>query len=159
MATVQRGVKATPEQVFAVLADGWLYACWVVGTSRMRSVDQRWPAVGARLHHSVGAWPVVINDQTKMLRWEPNSRLTLEARFGLLGTALVDLQVTPTAAGAELSITEDIERGLGRFPPKIIRDVLLGTRNVEALRRLALLVEGRHPDEPAQPVSDSPPSG
>lgn len=142
-----------------MLADGWLYACWVVGTSRMRTVDETWPAVGARLHHSVGAWPVVINDRTKMLKWNPPSQVVLEARFGVLGTAIVDLEVIPTPAGVDLVITEDIERGLGRLLPKIVRDALLGTRNVEALRRLSLLVVGRHQRPPDQPVSDSRPAG
>jgi len=31
MATNTRRIKATPEQVWDVLADGWLYPLWVVG--------------------------------------------------------------------------------------------------------------------------------
>lgn len=147
MANVRREVDATPEQVFAVLADGWQYATWVVGASRMRKVDVGWPAVGAQLHHSVGVWPIVIDDRTTMLTWLPNRQLRLEARFGRLGTAVVNLEVEAGPAGTQLSITEDIERGLGRLLPKIIRDLLLGARNVETLRRLALLVEGRRQQE------------
>ena len=30
-----------------MLADGWLYPLWVVGASRMREVDDSWPATGA----------------------------------------------------------------------------------------------------------------
>ena len=54
MSTTTRSVSATPEQVWEVLADGWLYPLFVVGASRMRDVDDSWPAVGAKLHHSVG---------------------------------------------------------------------------------------------------------
>ena len=55
MSTTKRVMQAPPDQVWAVLADGWLYPLWVVGASRMRDVDDHWPAPGARLHHSVGA--------------------------------------------------------------------------------------------------------
>ena len=37
---------------------------WAVGAARIREVDEDWPAVGARIHHSVGAWPVLISDTT-----------------------------------------------------------------------------------------------
>ena len=37
--TVTRDTSATPEQVWAVIADGWTYSQWVVGNSRMRAVD------------------------------------------------------------------------------------------------------------------------
>ncbi len=29
-----------------MLSDGWLYASWVVGASRVRDVDPRWPSPG-----------------------------------------------------------------------------------------------------------------
>ena len=38
-----RVLQCTPEDVFRVLADGWLYPCWVVGASRMRKVEDTWP--------------------------------------------------------------------------------------------------------------------
>src|ERR1043165_7866722 len=62
MSTNKRLVDATPDQVWSVLADGWLYPLWVVGASRMREVDDEWPEPGARLHHSVGTWPLLIDD-------------------------------------------------------------------------------------------------
>ena len=46
MVTNTRTVNTTPDQVWDVLADGWLYPLWVVGATRMRDVDQDWPAVG-----------------------------------------------------------------------------------------------------------------
>ena len=39
MAIVSRTIRARPEQVFAVLADGWSYSDWVDGTAHIRSVD------------------------------------------------------------------------------------------------------------------------
>jgi uncharacterized protein YndB with AHSA1/START domain len=143
MATVTRRVSATPEQVFAVLADGWLYPGWVVGASRMRDVDDTWPAAQAALHHSFGVWPLVINDRTRMLSWEPPRRLLLEAQGWPFGTATVEIEVRPVDDGAEVSITENPNRGPGRLVPGLVRDPLIGVRNVETLRRLAFLAEGR----------------
>ena len=57
---VQRWFNSSPEQVFAVLQDGWTYPGWVVGATRMREVDEGWPAPGTKLHHSFGVWPLVI---------------------------------------------------------------------------------------------------
>lgn len=34
MATVTRAMGCSPQAVLDVLADGWTYAMWVVGTSR-----------------------------------------------------------------------------------------------------------------------------
>ncbi|MDI3193607.1 hypothetical protein QK290_04985 [Pseudarthrobacter sp. AL07] len=30
------------------------------------AVDAQWPGTGSRLHHSVGHWPLVINDSTSV---------------------------------------------------------------------------------------------
>jgi uncharacterized protein YndB with AHSA1/START domain len=57
MISISRPIEATPEQVWAVLGDGWLYAGWVVGASRIREVDPGWPAKGSRIAHSVGSCP------------------------------------------------------------------------------------------------------
>lgn len=141
---VQRQVRATPEEVFAVLADGWLYPTWVVGASRMRQVDDTWPAAGARLHHSFGVWPALIDDETVLLEWQRGTRAVLEAKGWPLGTARVVLSVeTDGAGGSLLTLVEDASRGPGRLLPKPIRQALMLKRNTETLRRLAFLAEGQ----------------
>ena len=45
MAT-QRWFNCAAKQVWDVLGDGWLYPLWVVGASRIRDVDDGWPAEG-----------------------------------------------------------------------------------------------------------------
>jgi uncharacterized protein YndB with AHSA1/START domain len=67
MSVTTRTIDSTPDQVWSVLADGWLYPLWVVGATRMREVDDHWPEVGAQLHHSAGVWPAVIDDTTEVL--------------------------------------------------------------------------------------------
>ncbi len=69
MSTTSRPVSATPEQVWSVLADGWLYALFVVGAARMRDVDEGWPAVGTKLHHSVGSGPCSSTTPPRSSRW------------------------------------------------------------------------------------------
>ena len=64
MSTNQRRFQCSPQSVFAVLADGWLYATWVVGAARIRAVDPQWPAEGSSIHHSVGSWPLLLDDTT-----------------------------------------------------------------------------------------------
>lgn len=143
MSTRSRPVAATPEQVWAVLADGWLYPLFVVGASRMRDVDDDWPAVGARLHHSVGSWPLLIDDTTEVLEVEPGHRLVLQARGWPAGEATVEFTLEQTGDSTVVTIHEDATAGPGLLVPKPLRDVQLNLRNAETLQRLAYVVEGR----------------
>ena len=144
LAVVTRSTTASPSDVWSVLADGWLYASWVVGASRVRAVDTTWPAAGSRLHHSFGVWPAVIDDETTVCESLPQQMLVLQPKGWPAGEALVDLRIQSTAAGGcELSIVEDAVKGPGTLAPKAARQRLIAARNNEALRRLALIAEGR----------------
>jgi uncharacterized protein YndB with AHSA1/START domain len=143
MSTTTRPVSATPEQVWEVLADGWLYPLFVVGASRMRDVDDSWPAVGARLHHSVGTWPLLIDDTTEVLEVEEGRRLLLKARGWPAGEARVEISLRPDGDATLVTMKEDATAGPGALIPKPLRDPQLHWRNIEALRRLAFVVEGR----------------
>ena len=143
MSTTTRSMSATPEQVWKVLSDGWLYPLFVVGASRMRDVDESWPAVGARLHHSVGTWPLLIDDTTEVLEVEEGRRLLLKARGWPAGEAHVDISLRPDGDATLVTMEEDATAGPGVLMPKPLRDAQLHWRNVEALRRLAFVVEGR----------------
>lgn len=141
MATNQRLIHATPEKVWEVMSDGWLYPVWVVGASRMREVDETWPAVGSRLHHSVGVWPALVNDFTEVLVSEPRSRLTLKARVWPYGAAHVDLRLTPSTDGTEVTIHETIDQGPTAYLPGPLEGLGMTWRNSETLRRLAFVAE------------------
>jgi carbon monoxide dehydrogenase subunit G len=143
MSTTTRSVSATPEQVWEVLADGWLYPLFVVGASRMRDVDESWPAVGAKLHHSVGTWPLLIDDTTEVVEVEEGKRVLLLARGWPAGQAHVDISLQPDGDTTVVTIVEDATAGPGLLMPKPLRDVQLHWRNIETLRRLAFVVEGR----------------
>ena len=141
---VSRHVDAPARAVWDVLSDGWLYASWVVGASRVRDVDPGWPATGSRIRHSFGVWPAVINDDTVILAVDEQEML-LRARGRPVGEAEVRLVVSAdTAERSTVSIVEDVTAGPGRLVPHTVRQWMIAPRNVEALRRLSLIAEGRH---------------
>ena len=117
MSTTTRSVSATPEQVWEVLSDGWLYPLFVVGASRMRDVDESWPAVGAKLHHSVGTWPLLIDDTTEVVEIEEGKRLLLLARGWPAGQAHVDISLQPDGDTTVVTIVEDATAGPGLLCP------------------------------------------
>ncbi len=139
----------TPEDVFAVLADGWLFPSWVVGASRMREVGDAWPQPGSHLHHSFGVWPLLIDDSTEVLEYDPPRHIVLKARGWPIGEARVDIQVKPHRDGAIVRIQEEAVAGPGRLVPQPLMDIPLRLRNAETLHRLAYLAEGRasHPTD------------
>jgi hypothetical protein len=143
MATNSRTLQATPDAVWSVLADGWLYPLWVVGASRMREVDDGWPAVGSRLYHSVGSWPLLVNDSTEVVDMTPGVSLTLHAHARPTGTASVAIRLEPVGAETRVVIEEDAISGPARLLPRPVREVGLRWRNVESLRRLAYVAERR----------------
>lgn len=147
MTTLHRDLTCPPEAVFAVLADGWLYASWVVGASRIRQVDDSWPAAGSRLHHSVGLWPALLDDITTVMEYEPDRRLVLQARAWPTGEATVVLEVQATHTGCRVTMSEDATRGPATVLPRPLRAAMLRPRNRETLQRLALLAEGGAGDQ------------
>lgn len=142
MSTVNRLFNSPAEEVWKVIADGWLYSGWVVGASRIRAVDAHWPEAGSRLHHSVGAWPLVIDDSTRVTAVEPGRSLELVARGWPLGEAKVVITLEDLGTQCRVTIAEDAIRGPGKLVPKAVRDPLIGLRNTETLKRLELMAAG-----------------
>ena len=143
MISVERVMKTSPQRVWDVLSDGWLYPLWVVGATRMREVEAGWPAVGSKIHHSVGSWPVVIDDDTEVTDCEPVRLLALRARAWPFGEAAVRLTLHEHGAGTRVVIEEDVVSGPGKIVPEPVRAPGLKWRNVETLRRLAFIAERR----------------
>jgi hypothetical protein len=144
MAVTTWTADTTPDKVWEVLADGWFFPLWVVGACRIRAVDEGWPAPGTKLHHSVGVWPVALDDETESLGCVPGERLELQARAWPLGEARVVLRLHPLDGGkTEIEIEEDLTHGPGSFLPGPLRAGALHVRNLETLKRLAMLAEGR----------------
>lgn len=133
---------AAPDAVFAVLADGWRYASWVVGASRVRGVDTSWPQPGSRIRHSFGIWPLVLDDVSQVQASESPRHLVITAQGWPVGAARVELRIDAWDRGSIITMSEDAVAGPGRLIPKPLRQLVIAARNREALRRLALLAEG-----------------
>ena len=86
---------------------------WVVGATRMRAVDDAWPAPGSKLHHSVGVWPLVLNDDTEVVDSVPGHRLDLRAKGWPMGEASVTITLEPEAVHTRVVIVEDAVEGPG----------------------------------------------
>jgi hypothetical protein len=142
MSTMHRFIEATPDQVFAVLADGWLFPSWVVGASRIRDVEEAWPAIDSKIHHSFGVWPAVIDDTTSVVEWNRPFKAEFIARGWPLGEADVIIEVQDRSGGCFVTMTEYAVSGPGTLVPGFVMKLLLDVRNREALQRLAWLAEG-----------------
>jgi uncharacterized protein YndB with AHSA1/START domain len=134
-------IGVEPARVFDVLADGWKYPLWVVGTTHMRDVDQDWPSVGARLHHSVGVWPLCVHDQTEVLAVVPRRMLVLRAHAWAGGSARIEVELAPVAGGTLVSMSERAATGPGRLVPGLVQHAALWARNNESLLRLRSIAE------------------
>jgi len=140
---VTRTIPVTADRVFAVLADGWVYAGWVVGATHVRNVDGSWPAVGARIHHSLGPWPFVVHDVTTVVDAEKDRRLELDAGIWPMGTARVRLALTPLGNQTEVRMAERAVSGPLARVPRSAQAMVLRPRNREALRRLSDIAVNR----------------
>jgi len=143
MSTNELTIRTTPQEVWDVLADGWLYPLWVVGAARMRRVDPGWPDEGTRIHHSVGLWPLLINDHTEVLEVRTGEFLRLRARAWPVGAAEIAITLTPNGEHTDVRLEETVTSGPGALIPPPIEGLSLKWRNSEALQRLASIAERR----------------
>jgi Polyketide cyclase / dehydrase and lipid transport len=138
VATTTLVLHADPERVFAVLADGWTYSDWVVGTAHIRDVDADWPAPGSRIHHKVGPWPVSLRDHTTAVECEPGRMLLVKLRLWPLGAGIARFLLEPAPPDrTRVTLVEQFTEGPLLGLRNRANDVLLHLRNRESLRRLA----------------------
>jgi uncharacterized protein YndB with AHSA1/START domain len=145
MPTNRQSVDAPPHAVFGVLLDPYAYADWVVGSKRVRAVDENWPAPGARFHHTVGAPGVDIKDSSKLVELEPDRRVVLEVRFRPVGVAVVtiDLEARTDGQGTCITMTEVPKDGPVRAWWSRPLEGAIFVRNAASLWRLARLARAR----------------
>jgi hypothetical protein len=143
MAVNRRYMPYDPSLIFSVLRDGWSYDKWVVGTSKIRSVDPTWPEPGARLHYRIGRGAMSKDDETRSIRIVDGSELELEAVGRPLGTARVDIRVDRVRDGALVTMIEHPTKGALASLHNPGFELLIYLRNVETLRRLERVVSGR----------------
>ncbi|GAC69958.1 SRPBCC family protein [Gordonia soli] len=144
MPSVTYTTTASPAKVWSILSNGWLYSSWVVGASRIRSVDETWPQAGSRIHHSVGTWPLLLDDIT-VSRESSAGSLILTAHASPVGKARIELTIEKHEHGAQVTMAEHAESLWMRWIPDSAQHVAMAPRLRECLRRLTLLAEnGAH---------------
>jgi hypothetical protein len=141
--TVERLIAATRQQVWDVIADGWTYSQWVVGNTRMRAVDPSWPAPGATIHHTIGIWPVVLNDETEVESSTPSEEIVLLAKGRPLVSARITLRLRDAEEGCCVEMAEVPIGGPLNLVPRRLALAAVYPRNRECLARLAALAERR----------------
>jgi uncharacterized protein YndB with AHSA1/START domain len=146
MAKVEHLINTTPERVFAVLADGWSYSDWVVGSAHIRNVDADFPRAGSKLYHKVGPWPLSVKDESVVLECEAPYLLLLKVKVWPLGAGKVRFVLTPSSdSGTRVTMTEELTEGPLTAARNKINDLLLHGRNMESMRRLEDLAIRRTP--------------
>jgi uncharacterized protein YndB with AHSA1/START domain len=133
-------IAAPRDRVFAILADPQRYAEWVVGASRIRDADESWPAPGSRLHHSVGAEPVTLNDSTEVVECRAPERLVLLARLGALGSFRIELVLHDEGAATQVTMREVAVEGFSKLAEPVT-GAAVAVRNKVSLGRLKELAE------------------
>ena len=145
--SVTRDMPVPRQRVWDVLADGWLYANWVVGASRIRAVDGQWPEPGTRICHSVGPWPLVINDDTVVEGCEPLQKLVLRAKTWPVGEARITMRLSDTSEGCRVEMDEAAISGPPKLLPEVVQNAAFAPRNRECLWRLENIAEHKQPSE------------
>jgi uncharacterized protein YndB with AHSA1/START domain len=138
-----RNINASIESVWSVLANGETYDQWVVGAEAIRSVEDGWPAVGSKLHHTVKAGPARTKDDTEVLEVEPRKRLKLRGRARPYGIAEITLDLRSLGSTTDVAIHERVVSGPGALLPNALQDLALKGRNARTLKNLADLAEHR----------------
>jgi hypothetical protein len=147
--TVKRDTTASRKEVWDVMADGWTYSQWVVGNSRMRGVDPRWPAEGTTIAHSVGVWPLLLDDETVVEDCQPMEQLVLQAKGRPFGKARITLRLFDIeGGGCRIEMAEvPVGAPMGWVPNRLALAAAV-PRNRECTRRLAAIAERRSSDDP-----------
>ncbi|MEO6989228.1 MAG: SRPBCC domain-containing protein [Aquihabitans sp.] len=142
-------MAASPERVFAVLADPTSYPQWLIGASEIRDHDADWPAVGSKFHHLVGVKPFVLADSTEVIAVDRDRSLKLHVRARPFVSAIATFTITGGPGGSVVCIEEEpAERTVGNLVRPVL-DPMIHVRNHRSLRRLAVLL-----DRDVRPASD-----
>ena len=136
--------SASRERVWQVLANGWFFGMWVVGATRIRAVDAHWPQPGTRIHHSIGLWPLMLDDHTVVVTSIADRELSLMANAWPLGQAEIVIRLhTAEEGGCRIEMSETAASFPFSLVPESLQALAVRPRNRECLRRLALLAEHR----------------
>ncbi|CAL9329525.1 SRPBCC family protein [Streptomyces sp. enrichment culture] len=141
MAVRHRLIKASPEVVWAALADGGGYPRWVVGPSEAEPVRGQWPHTGAAVRYQIPLGPLRLSNETVVRRCDEGVALELEAHAGPLGTARIAIELRPWGEHCLVIVDEHPLQGAGGLLHNAGFEVLIQLRHRAMLRRLAHVCE------------------
>lgn len=141
--------RASPQEVFAILADPACYPKWVVGTSELRGADEDWPRQGTSFHHTEFLPRIGLRDSTTVLECDPPGRLVLRTRVRPLLVAEVELLLRELpGGGTEIEMNDEPVGSILGVLDNPLLQLGLKMRNAESLRRLSRLAEERQAGAP-----------
>jgi len=149
MAHNETYVKASPQDVWAVLSDPYAYPRWVVGSQVTVSADADWPRPGAEFRVKVGLGPLSYTDRTVCRAVNAEQHIALHAGGGGVAGADVDITIAPAGSGTQVSLDErpgGISAPLRKLAPL---QWMIKVRNVESLRRFKQIAESTGRARPA----------
>ena len=116
------------------------------GTAESRAVSSNWPAPGARILHSIGTWPAVINDETVVESRTTGEELVLMAKIRPAAEARITMQLSDIPGGCRVAMTEVAVSAPLRWVPDSVQLTGVAPRNRECTWRLAMIAEKADPD-------------
>jgi hypothetical protein len=156
VAVRHRLIEASPQDVWAVLADGNRYAEWVVGTSGSRPVRGQWPRTDAAIRFQVQLGPLRLSNETIVRFCDEGNRLELEAHAGPLGTARIAIELRPWGEHCLVIVDEHPLNGPGGLLHNAGFEVVIQLRHRTMLARLARLCETGSAERSGHSTSPSP---
>jgi hypothetical protein len=114
----------------------------------MRAVDPNWPQVGSTIRHSVGVWPLLLDDVTVVEDCQPLHRLVLLAKGRPFGKARITLRLFDIdGGGCRIEMAEVAVGPPMGWAPNGVALAAAFPRNRECTWRLATIAERRTPDD------------
>lgn len=107
MPKIERELAASPSDVWAAVIDPRTYPEWLLGTDKIRDIDDGWPEPGTAFHHRVGVGPFKVDDRTSVLEVVPDTRLVLRIRATPVVRSTVTFTVASSGGGTLLGFEEE----------------------------------------------------
>lgn len=134
----------SPDEVFEHLLDPHEYPEWLLGASRVRTVEDDWPSLGSAFHHTIGWGPFGVKDRSEIVAIDRPRRLELHVRATPLVRGHVTFTVDPCDGGSLLSIEEEpAARVVGNLVRPAL-DPVTHLRNHRSLQKLVQRMDDQH---------------
>src|SRR3954452_13140007 len=97
MSTTSREIAASPEAIWAVLADAHSYTRWVLGFTEIIAADPEWPTPGSTFEYAFRCGPFGLRGRAAVLQAHAPRHLRLRWRRGVLVLSTAEILVEPAA--------------------------------------------------------------